>query len=202
VEASKRPFRNEPRPLRNGDNFAPLTDTEKFCLACKKMVPRSGFRKMTIGRGGLQTACRKCQNARKVRKDSEERRNGTLSPRTRSRATWGGMRRRALQKEYALVSWEEFVIWHNDTPRVCVYCDIPEHIALEKYQHRLNVDRKDGKQGYAKENICLACTPCNLVKSGYLTHEEMLEIGQKYMKPKWHSPDALRARIKEIEDAQ
>lgn len=79
----------------------------------------------------------------------------------------------------------DFERWYGSVPKECTYCGIPEELAIKRDKHRLNVDRLDGRTGYVIDNICLACLPCNLVKSGFLTHGEMLQVGRMFMRPKW-----------------
>jgi len=50
---------------------------------------------------------------------------------------------------------------------------------------RLTVDRIDNSLSYSGENIVLSCPRCNMIKSNYFSFEEMREIGQKYVKPRW-----------------
>ena len=38
--------------------------------------------------------------------------------------------------------------------------------------------------GYTPDNIAMCCMPCNSVKSNIFTEQEMLEIADKYIKPK------------------
>lgn len=53
--------------------------------------------------------------------------------------------------------------------------------------HRHAIDRVDSSKPYSLENICIACWSCNTVKSSVLSFDEMREIGNKYIKPKWQS---------------
>ena len=95
------------------------------------------------------------------------------------------------RKDVRKCTGEEFVKWHNNEPKVCKYCDLPEeyvtHIisAFSRNDKRLSVDRLDPKGGYELGNMALCCFTCNLVKSDYFTAQEMQEIAQKYIKPKW-----------------
>lgn len=92
---------------------------------------------------------------------------------------------------------EEFVDWYNKTEKICFYCGIPEqklkdysifNIFHKKNQHsvRLTIDRMDNTLSYELGNIVFACSPCNRVKNNILTANEMKEIAQKYIKPKWN----------------
>jgi len=89
------------------------------------------------------------------------------------------------------ITKDEFVEWHNNQEKVCIYCDIPEkhckYVRSELGVHgeQLTIDCLDNKKGYVIDNLALACHRCNATKSSYLTSEEMREIAQKYIKPRW-----------------
>ena len=81
----------------------------------------------------------------------------------------------------------------------CVYCNIPEEKIKEIYPRlkvkSMTVDRKDNLLGYEIENICWACLVCNVIKGFLLSHEEMLEIGQKYVRPRWENNIVFEHRL-------
>ena len=52
---------------------------------------------------------------------------------------------------------------------------------------RLTIDCKDNSLGYIKDNLILACDRCNFIKSNIFTYEEMLFIGETFVKPKWQA---------------
>ena len=88
------------------------------------------------------------------------------------------------------ITREEFIKWWTSQEQKCVYCDIPiERMAVadrtKKLSKRLSIDRIDNNKGYNISNIVLSCLKCNFIKSNLFTFEEMKEIGQKYIKPKW-----------------
>jgi len=100
-----------------------------------------------------------------------------------------------------LISKEEFLEWHENEPKHCRYCEISEENAwlMRKYfgAHgvQLSIDCKDNDLGYIIENLVLACDRCNFIKSNIFTYEEMLEIGQKYIKSKWQAfPEITKPR--------
>jgi len=89
-------------------------------------------------------------------------------------------------------SFEEFERWEKSQKQECHYCGISKETIVElgmpwryKTQVRFSLDRLDSSKGYSLDNICLCCRVCNEVKNNILTTEEMKEIGQKYIKPKW-----------------
>ena len=85
---------------------------------------------------------------------------------------------------------KEFEAWYESQPKMCVYCDLPENLIPflnERYNsvsRRLTIDCKDNDVGYRIDNIVLACHKCNFIKSNLFTHDEMVEIADKYLKPK------------------
>lgn len=52
---------------------------------------------------------------------------------------------------------------------------------------RLTVDCKDNNAGYFLDNIVLSCANCNRIKGNTLTFEEMMYVGQNFVKPKWQA---------------
>lgn len=85
---------------------------------------------------------------------------------------------------------EDFATWWKAQKQVCVYCDIPvERMTVvnksKKLAKRLSIDRIVNEKGYTIDNIVLACMRCNFIKSNLFTFDEMREIGQKFIKPKW-----------------
>lgn len=58
----------------------------------------------------------------------------------------------------------ETLIWHMHS------------FAHQKYICRTNLDRKDNKQGYHKENLVACCPRCNFGKADRYTHEEWVAM--------------------------
>ena len=52
---------------------------------------------------------------------------------------------------------------------------------------RLTVDCKENGAGYFLGNIVLSCANCNRMKNNMLTFEEMMYVGQNFVKPKWQA---------------
>lgn len=95
-----------------------------------------------------------------------------------------------IRKMECLITKEEFKEWWDKQEQKCVYCEIPiERLEIvdrsKKLVRRLSIDRKINEVGYLKNNLVLSCMQCNFIKSNLLTFDEMKEIGQKYLKPKW-----------------
>lgn len=90
------------------------------------------------------------------------------------------VRDRAKKKKVPICSQTEFLLWYSLQKLECVYCHISEVDSLRKFYHRLHIDRLDPKLGYVVSNIQLACHRCNLTKNAYITHEQMMEIAERY----------------------
>ncbi len=87
------------------------------------------------------------------------------------------------------ITKEEWRDWYLNQLRICVYCNRPIGRVSGKgtVPSGISIDRKDNDEGYFIENCVLCCYKCNTVKNDIFTYEEMKEIGQKYLKPKWQS---------------
>ncbi len=101
------------------------------------------------------------------------------TPKARYSSTRKGARRRGIPFELTLDQFVEIV----SSP--CVYAiDSEEGI-------RYGADRKDNSLGYTREN----CQPCcfwhNHVKSDVFTHEQMLDIVQKFSIHCRNAPDKI-----------
>lgn len=83
---------------------------------------------------------------------------------------------------------EDFVEWKRAGPerRQCVYCgiggdqlyalDVPNPRNDKRFEV-IGVDRRDNDLPYTLDNIQPCCPLCNGIKSGTLTHREMLALG-------------------------
>jgi hypothetical protein len=99
---------------------------------------------------------------------------------------WYMCRARARKFNCDFCSSEEMrQFW--ESPHICEYCEIPEEIWLKRHKRKLEIDRKDSSSGYVISNITWACHRCNTIKNNFLSYQEMKEIGQKYIKPKWQA---------------
>ena len=97
---------------------------------------------------------------------------------------------RAKKLNIPNVEKEEIISWYNSQEKKCFYCDIPYEIWEFLYKgfqnkYSLTFDRKNNDFGYTSDNLVLACGQCNSVKSNILDSNEMKEIADKYIKPKW-----------------
>lgn len=155
--------------------------TLKYCKRCDRDLPLSKFSKHKNTKDGLNFYCKECISEKgKQRRDSPAGVYETLSSGTRF-----------YTNIPITITKEDFIKWYEQEPQKCIYCDIPMdklYLLGEYYNQkhrRLTIDRKCSEVGYAKGNLALACNLCNLVKQDVLTFDEMVEIGHKYLKPKW-----------------
>ena len=149
----------------------------KKCSKCGKIKPLTEFYLRENRPIGVIPTCKSCS--------IERRQKYGLT----TTAIW-----KILQKRNATISKIDFELWYNKQEKVCHYCGIPEKewqrqvskSNKKKYARRLTIDRKDNNRGYTPDNMVLACLYCNRVKNELFTEKEMLEIGLKYIKPKWY----------------
>jgi hypothetical protein len=86
-----------------------------------------------------------------------------------------------------LLTSNEFVEWYTSQPLTCHYCKRLLTFGIDnkkafgiKGSDKLTIDRMDNDKPYAIDNIVLACRRCNALKGFRFTHEQLLEIGEKY----------------------
>lgn len=76
------------------------------------------------------------------------------------------------------ITYEEFLTFTSEP--TCVYCGTPvvwkPHNIAGKPAY--NLDRKNNRLGYTKENCVVCCWPCNQTKSARFTHFQMKQIGE------------------------
>lgn len=97
-----------------------------------------------------------------------------------ARALYRHLASRAETRRQYMMDREAFVAWYDAQAQECVYCGMTDTQAREQFGHKLHVDRKDCGAGYIAGNVCLACHRCNVVKSKYLTHEQMKDAARRY----------------------
>ena len=158
-----------------------LMEKAKVCTHCGEKKNLSEFNKHRITPDGLDHQCRTCANAR-----SKTFRQSPSGIYTSIKGRFNFYHRKPFN-----ISREQFIAWYNSQERVCVYCDIPEehtHLLDHSYgqkSSRLTVDCKDNALGHVGGNLALACYKCNYIKLDVFSFDEMREIAQKYLKPKW-----------------
>lgn len=146
----------------------------KKCNRCKELKPLPEF--YTNEKGYISTYCRLCERERRVERACSAEKIFQYF---------------INRRKDSYVTKEAFIGWYNSQPKKCVYCSISEKLWNKYYSKerrnitRLTIDRIDNSMGYNIENIALSCWDCNRVKNNILTYEEMKEVGDKYIKPKW-----------------
>jgi hypothetical protein len=81
---------------------------------------------------------------------------------------------------------EEFLAWRKAPGnRICVYCGNDgerlfalgiNNVRTSKRYEVVGVDRVDNSKPYTLENMMPCCGPCNAIRGGILSHEEMLSL--------------------------
>jgi len=154
----------------------------KVCTKCRLEKPVSEFSQSSpTKKDGYNSWCKQC-----CRESSKRHRESPSGIYSASKGQWVLRHRKPFDMKR-----KDFVDWYNKQEKVCVYCGLPESI-LDKIDdpfmnvsNRLTIDCKDNYVGYVIDNLVLACRRCNGLKNDFMTYEEMKEIGQKYIKPKW-----------------
>lgn len=158
----------------------------KTCTLCKQEFPLSAFGKHSITKDGLSYWCKQC-NRERSKKYSYTAPGvySSIKGRQKFYETHGSPQTKPFK-----ISKIDFVEWYNKQEKTCIYCGIREEEIgtlidfFNDKTRRLTVDCKDNDLGYINGNLILACHKCNFIKSNIFTHEEMLEIGERYLKPK------------------
>jgi len=156
-------------------------ETTKKCTRCGRVLPLTSFSKHKHSPDGHAWQCKECNLKR-----GKEWRKTPSGIYTTLRAG-----QRFYNKKPVVISREDFIEWYGAQQKICVYCGIKEEDlplvqgSYIEYANRLTIDCKVNDVGYASGNIVLACHRCNFVKSNIFSYKEMLEIGQKYIRPKW-----------------
>jgi hypothetical protein len=104
------------------------------------------------------------------------------------RVKWSA-KKRGLSAPYTNT---EYRAWYKSQKKVCAYCNSDVHkinqfLAMKGYKLKfkgLAIDRKDSLKGYLYENMVLACYVCNTSKQAIFSHEDFIQIAQKYIVPK------------------
>lgn len=178
-----------------------IIDDKLRCSKCKVYKPLSEFYNCKKYKTGKSSSCKYCQSI--TNKKSIIKRWGTINnyyTEYRNKIIGGNPSIIYSKKKFNAIAdniefkitRNDFVDWYNSKELKCTYCGIKIE-DIEKNRHlmpninivRLTIDRIDNSKGYEKDNICLSCARCNLIKSNFFTEEEMKEIGEKYVKIKW-----------------
>ena len=155
--------------------------SERTCTRCDRTLPLTEFGKHRGTKDGINLWCKECN--REKSNAYYQTPSGIYSQ--------IGSRERYFKRKPVVINRQDFVEWYNAQEKKCAYCDIPEEDFLllkERYgsrTNRLTVDCKDNEVGYVVGNMVLACERCNFIKSNLLSFEEMRDVAQRYIKPKW-----------------
>lgn len=168
----------------------------KKCSKCGIEKPITDFWKSKRYKDEHYTSCKDCQKKNNIswlnRNREYYRQYSSLREKTPQRI-FQRVKDRA-KNIHILLSFSQldFVSWFNNQEKKCVYCGIrledlgrvSNDTQLKRFNRTLSVDRKNPMLGYGLDNIVLSCTRCNLIKNDFFTFEEMIEVGNKYVKPK------------------
>ena len=170
--------------------FGNATMTTKYCSKCKQDKPLYEFGTASgTKKDGYNSWCKQC--VRDAAKRHRHTPSGIFST-IKQRQTYLAKRKDSRTKPFN-ISREWFVAWYKNQPLVCGYCGIPQekwYLMAERYNSnwfRLTIDCMDNDAGYIEGNLVLSCAKCNLIKQNILTHDDMVYIGQNFVKPKWES---------------
>jgi len=175
----------------------------KTCRKCGRELPISEFCKHRLSKDGHAWQCRECNRARS-RQFRKTASGIYTSIKGRLKFKREHLERRGTPKTFS-ISRKDFIQWYNNQLKECVYCSIPEEkLSQWNDSHnnkvfRLTVDCMNNELGYVKGNLVLSCLRCNGIKSDLLSHEAMLEIGQKYIKPIWEGKLSSNRKVSKDE---
>lgn len=161
----------------------------KICTKCKRELPLLAFGKHRLCKDGLNPECKECN--RKRSKEYYKTPAGVFNT-IKSRQTYLNRHNDSRSKPFE-ISKKDFVEWYINESKKCCYCDLPEEyleLVAEKYGSRwkrLTIDCKNNELGYVVGNLVLACDKCNITKNNMLTFDEMMYVGQNFIKPKWQA---------------
>ena len=165
-----------------------ITMTTKTCTKCGVNKPLSEFGKHRLSKDGHAYRCKEC--ARKASKAYSITSIGifqNIKGRQEFYKTHDHWRYKPVN-----LSREDFIEWYESQPKVCHYCGIHEtelsqvNDTQNTKAKRLTVDCIDNDRGYSLDNIVLACGRCNFIKNDFFTHEQMLWIGQNFVRSRWY----------------
>lgn len=166
-----------------------MSKQTKSCSKCGIEKPVSDFGTASPKSDGYNSWCKQC--VRDASKHHRETASGIYST-IKGRQTYLNRHNDSRAKPFNLKR-KEFIEWYKEQEHKCIYCGVPEellHLIADKYGSRwkrLTIDCKDNEKGYAIDNIVLSCDKCNITKNNMLTYEEMLYVGENFIRPKWQA---------------
>lgn len=166
----------------------------KECTKCREVKPFADYSRGN-DKLGYRHNCKSCESkrfaeykTRNLERELERKRAWARSPAGKYNCIKYGAKRAEL-----LISKKDFLLWYENEPKKCFYCDIPEELLntlTDKFNRKcinLSIDRRDTSKPYTLDNIVFACLRCNWTKSDFFTESEMREIAEKYIKPRWQN---------------
>jgi hypothetical protein len=165
-----------------------VTSEVKRCSKCKILKPFSEFWNSKRYNDGKYPSCSDCQkitNNKWIKKNQQYLKEYRVKYNITSRRIYS----RLLISDKC--SLEEFKKWFESQPKQCYYCGVKlgdlkyqEDSQLKRFNKTLSIDRKDSTIGYYPNNMALACMRCNFIKSDFFSCDEMIAIGDNFVKPK------------------
>lgn len=159
----------------------------KTCTLCGRTLPLTMFGKHKLGKDGLNYWCKDC-NREKQREFSKTPSGIYTAMKSRQKFY---EKNQPWRYKPVNISRTDFINWFDSQPQKCHYCGLKlEELSkvddfYNNKSERLSVDVVGNKLGYELGNLVVCCHRCNGIKSDFLTYEEMLYIGQNFVKPKW-----------------
>ena len=144
------------------------------CRICEEIKPIEDFSQS----GRKRRECKECRHIAFEHAKAE----GWL---VRSPATKAYRRLKKRDRATTLTS-QEFKKWYERevAEGVCFYCEHPIEPGGRHGLGSFTIDRMDNTVGYKVGNMVACCLRCNIIKGSWFSFEEMLELGQKYLKGK------------------
>lgn len=173
--------------------------TSKVCSKCGEEKPVTEFSSSAPNKDGYNSWCKQCcRDSSKRWRETSSGIYSQIKGQIKFTKKHGGERDwrgylRSPRKDL-LCTQDEFVEWYKFQPKICAYCGILEDElnsvddVWNRRLTRLSVDAIDNSKGYFIGNMVLSCGRCNVTKSDFFTHDEMLEIG-KIIKEHWNKSD-------------
>jgi len=159
----------------------------KTCTKCGRSLPLTEFHKHKITKDGLSHVCKDCSRER-LRAFSKTASGIYTAMKSRQKFY---KKNQPWRFKPVIISRDAFVKWFESQPQKCHYCGLKlEELSkvndfYNNKSSRMSVDVVNNDLGYVAGNLVICCHRCNGIKSDFLTHDEMLEIGQRFVKPKW-----------------
>jgi len=146
----------------------------QYCKVCEEIKPAEEFSKT----GRRHKICRECGH-RELKRLRDE---GVLDQNSITRR-YHHIKDRC-KGNLPMMSLREFRLWYEREAEdgVCFYCGSALVFEGGPTLQTASVDRIDNSKGYTQDNMVLCCQRCNVIKGSWFTFEEMLEIGEKYLK--------------------